>query len=151
MNTADRSIALLDTALRRRFEFEELQPDYDALPSEPVEGVDLRALLRAMNERIEYLYDRDHTIGHAYFVTVNKLADLEHVFRRKVIPLLQEYFYEDWSKVCLILKDSTGGFITSRSDVPNGLQAVADGYDVKPRHRVKAEEFSVDAYLNIYR
>ncbi|APA84067.1 AAA family ATPase [Paraburkholderia sprentiae WSM5005] len=150
MNTADRSIALLDTALRRRFEFEELQPDYAALSSERVEGVvDLRALLRAMNERIEYLYDRDHTIGHAYFVTVKTLADLERVFRRKVIPLLQEYFYEDWSKVRLVLNDE-GEFITSNTEVPKGLERLADGHDVKPRYGVKAEAFSADAYLNIY-
>ncbi|MFM0378460.1 AAA family ATPase [Paraburkholderia strydomiana] len=150
MNTADRSIALLDTALRRRFEFEELQPDYTALPSEPVEGVDLRALLRAMNERIEYLYDRDHTIGHAYFVTVKTLVDLERVFRRKVIPLLQEYFHEDWSKVRLVLNDA-GSFITSNIEVPKGLEKVADGYDVKCRYSVKTEAFSVGAYLNVYR
>ncbi|WP_308142725.1 AAA family ATPase [Burkholderia pseudomallei] len=150
MNTADRSIALLDTALRRRFEFEELQPDYDALPAEPIDGVDLRALLQAINDRIEYLYDRDHTIGHAYFVTVKSLIDLDGVFRRKVIPLLQEYFYEDWSKVCLVLNDTTGGFIATSTEIPKGLQATVDGYDVRPRYRVQEDEFEVGAYLNIY-
>lgn len=148
MNTADRSIALLDTALRRRFEFEELQPDYAALPEAPVGSVDLRAMLKAMNERIEYLYDRDHTIGHAYFNKVENLADLDAVFRRKVIPLLQEYFYEDWSKVCLALNDAVGGFIESRTEVPRGL-GTADGHDPKPRYRVK-DEFSLAAYLKIY-
>jgi len=150
MNTADRSIALLDTALRRRFEFEELQPDYDALPAELVEGVDLRALLQAMNDRIEYLYDRDHTIGHAYFVTVKSLIDLDGIFRRKVIPLLQEYFYEDWSKVCLVLNDTTGGFIATNTEIPKGLRATVDGYDVRSRYRVQEDEFEVAAYLNIY-
>ncbi|KVE73707.1 AAA family ATPase [Burkholderia vietnamiensis] len=151
MNTADRSIALMDTALRRRFEFEELQPDYDALPAEPVEGIDLRALLKAMNDRIDYLYDRDHTIGHAYFVTVKSKRDLDSVFRRKVIPLLQEYFYEDWSKVCLVLNDTTAGrFISSRTDIPNGLESSLDGYDVRPRYRVQEAEFDVGAYHNIY-
>ncbi|WP_255593579.1 AAA family ATPase [Achromobacter sp. ES-001] len=150
MNTADRSIALLDTALRRRFEFEELQPDYDALPVEAIEGVDLRALLRAMNDRIEYLYDRDHAIGHAYFVPIKTLTDLETVFRRKVIPLLQEYFYEDWSKVCLVLNDTSGGFIASRIAIPKGLQATVDEYDLRPRYTVRPDKFEVDSYLNIY-
>jgi 5-methylcytosine-specific restriction protein B len=150
MNTADRSIALLDTALRRRFEFEELQPAYDALPQEPVNGIDLRALLTAMNDRIEYLYDRDHTIGQAYFVTVKNLADLDSVFRKKVIPLLQEYFYEDWSKVCLVLNDTAGGFITSRATIPRGLESRFDGYDVRLRYRVQEKAFEVAAYRNIY-
>jgi 5-methylcytosine-specific restriction protein B len=149
MNTADRSIALLDTALRRRFDFEELQPDYETLPPEPVAGVDLRTLLRAMNDRIEYLYDRDHTIGHAYFVAVKNRTDLDRLFRRKIIPLLQEYFYEDWSKVCLVLNDTTGGFIEPSSAIPKGLHGATDGYDVKPRYRVK-EAFALDAYLKIY-
>jgi 5-methylcytosine-specific restriction enzyme B len=150
MNTADRSIALLDTALRRRFEFEELQPDYNALPAEPIEGIDLRALLTAMNDRIEYLYDRDHTIGHAYFVKVKTLEDLDSVFRRKVIPLLQEYFYEDWSKVCLVLNDTAGSFIASKTEIPRRLEASFDGYDVRPRYRMQTEKFEVAAYRNIY-
>lgn len=103
-----------------------------------------------MNDRIEYLYDRDHTIGHAYFVTVRSLIDLDGVFRRKVIPLLQEYFYEDWSKVCLVLNDATGGFIATDTGVPKGLQASVDGYDARPRYRVQPNKFDVSAYLQIY-
>jgi 5-methylcytosine-specific restriction protein B len=148
MNTADRSIALLDTALRRRFEFEELQPDYAVLPVS-VDGVNLGAMLEAMNERIEYLYDRDHTIGHAYFINVNSLAELDSVFRRKVIPLLQEYFYEDWSKVCSVLNDLTdGNFIKSTSEIPKGL--AANGYEQKTRYKVNADQFSLAAYLKLY-
>lgn len=150
MNTADRSIALLDTALRRRFDFEELQPDYSALPESMVDGVDLRAMLMAMNERIEYLYDRDHTIGHAYFIHVSNLAELDAVLRRRVIPLLQEYFYEDWSKIISVLNDAAGAFVEVRREIPKGLDASTEGFDAKPRYRVRPERFSVDAYIRIY-
>jgi 5-methylcytosine-specific restriction protein B len=150
MNTADRSIALLDTALRRRFEFEELQPNYSELPALAVDGVNLRALLESLNERVEYLYDRDHTIGHAYFMHVKSLADLDIVFRRKVLPLLQEYFYEDWSKVRIALNDKAELFIESKKSVPKGLDSDPDGYDPRPRYKVRSEPFPLDAYLNIY-
>ncbi|TQK03468.1 AAA family ATPase [Herbaspirillum sp. SJZ107] len=149
MNTADRSIALLDTALRRRFEFEEMQPDYGALPSFP--DIDLAALLASLNERVEYLYDRDHAIGHAYFMHVASLQDLDTVFRRKVIPLLQEYFYEDWSKIRLVLNDREGLFVDARTAVPKGLEIAADGFEPRPRYRMRSEPFPLDAYLNIYR
>lgn len=151
MNTADRSIALLDTALRRRFEFQELLPDVSSLPENPIDGVDLRAMLKAMNERIEYLYDRDHTIGHAYFIRVKSLAELESVFRNKVIPLLQEYFFENLSKVQLVLNDKDGAFIEVLTGIPFGLEAASDGLDPKPRYRVRDGHFPVSAYLNMYK
>lgn len=105
MNTADRSIALIDTALRRRFSFREMMPDPSLLP-ENIEGINLQAMLQKMNERIEFLLDRDHTIGHSYFIKVNSKSHLCKVFRDNVIPLLQEYFYNDWEKIRLVLADN---------------------------------------------
>lgn len=104
MNTTDRSIALLDIALRRRFAFREMPPDPSVLGV--VDGVDLAQLLRTINERIEYLLDRDHQIGHAYLTAVTSHAELCDTFRDRVIPLLQEYFLNDWPKIQLVLGDN---------------------------------------------
>lgn len=107
MNTADRSIALLDTALRRRFEFVEMMPDCEHKEiSTDCESVNLRKLLKAMNERIEFLLDREHTIGHSFFIKVNSLSELQQVFKNKIIPLLQEYFYDDYKKIQAVLNDN---------------------------------------------
>ncbi|MBP7372836.1 MAG: AAA family ATPase [Opitutaceae bacterium] len=112
MNTADRSIALLDIALRRRFEFEEMEPNY-TLFSPSVEGVDVGALLRQINDRLEYLLDRDHRIGHAYLMKAKTVEQLRHAFAKQVIPLLQEYFFDDLAKVALVLSgpDGTSPFV----------------------------------------
>lgn len=105
MNTADRSIALLDTALRRRFEFIEMMPNAELLGKIEVENseIDLQKLLIKMNERIEFLLDREHTIGHSFFIGVGSLDKLREVFKLKIIPLLQEYFYDDYAKIDAVL------------------------------------------------
>lgn len=113
MNTADRSIALMDTALRRRFQFIEMMPDSDVLRkihADKVEGLDVAAMLDKINERITFLYDREHTIGHAFFTGLQgenaTLEKLQSIFEKSIIPLLQEYFYEDYQKIQLVLGDN---------------------------------------------
>ncbi len=112
MNTADRSIALLDTALRRRFEFSEIMPDFTLL-NKDCEGVDLQKLLESINHRIEFLLDREHTIGHSFFMKIKFINELKEVFAKKIIPLLQEYFYEDYAKIDAVLNGN--GMIESKS------------------------------------
>jgi len=103
MNTADRSVEALDTALRRRFEFKEMMPEYSVIESETVNEIQLSKVLESINQRIELLIDRDHTIGHSYFVNVNTEEKLANAFNNKIIPLLQEYFYGDYGKIGLVL------------------------------------------------
>ena len=104
MNTADRSIQQLDTALRRRFTFVEMMPDpdHELIPGD-VDGVDCRKMLRAMNERIVLLMDREHQIGHTYLLDVKSIEDLADRFRNRIFPLLQEYFYDDWRRIDAVL------------------------------------------------
>ncbi|PIQ51956.1 MAG: hypothetical protein COW02_12065 [Comamonadaceae bacterium CG12_big_fil_rev_8_21_14_0_65_59_15] len=123
MNTADRSIAMMDVALRRRFRFQECAPEPHRIEPSLVGNIELPKLLQRLNDRLEYLLDRDHTLGHALFMGIQSLEELQQVLAQRVIPLLQEYFFEDLDRVRLVLtgsgKDSV--FFKSRSLSPSEL------------------------------
>lgn len=109
MNTADRSLALMDTALRRRFDFIEMMPQPELLSSIQIDGINIQKLLEAINQNIEAVYDREHTIGHAFFMELKDkptMEDLERIFKNKILPLLEEYFFEDWENITKVLGES---------------------------------------------
>ena len=141
MNTADRSIALLDIALRRRFEFREIGPDYSVIDRR-VEGVDLGRLLKAINDRIEFLADRDRLIGHAYLSSVRSLADLRVVFQSRIIPLLQEYFFDDWSRIEMVVSSRSGrsAFVAREVLDYSKLFGVAEAGAMAQRFRYRVTE-----------
>ncbi|WP_335976397.1 McrB family protein [Gaetbulibacter jejuensis] len=134
MNTADRSVEALDTALRRRFEFKEMMPNVKVIEGLEVEEVSLSEVLETINKRIELLVDRDHTIGHSYFVNVDTKEKLAHAFNDKIVPLLQEYFYGDYGKIGLVLGK---GFVET---IKNDKITFADfGYE-------NSEDFKIPSY-----
>ena len=122
MNTADRSVEALDTALRRRFSFVEMLPDPSKLQGKIIDGVDLKLLLETMNERIEVLVDRDHTIGHAFLINIKSIDELRNAFANKIIPLLQEYFYGNYRKMEMVI-GSAFFKITEASKVKFAVQS----------------------------
>lgn len=167
MNTADRSIALMDTALRRRFTFIEVAPETSIFKklndneTLVVEGIDIKKMLDVMNERIEIIYDREHMIGQAYFMELlnnNTLEKLSAIFENKIIPLLQEYFYDDYEKIRIVLADTQ---ITNREmqfivyEKP-GSKLFGENYDAegiieKGIYKINPEALSnQSAYLKIY-
>lgn len=165
MNTADRSISLLDTALRRRFQFVEVMPDPSRIsgtgggkiPDGNDGEIDLQLLLETINERLSHLLHRDQTIGHAYFTGVRDFDDLRRVLSRQVVPLLQEYFYDDWRRIQLVLADTGVGTefqIVRQAAVPvSRLYAGADTSELGERllFKVVAEsDISPDAVRKIY-
>ena len=141
MNTADRGIALLDTALRRRFEFVERMPDATLLDRN-VEGVDCQALLGAINERVVELLDRERQIGHTYLMGVETLEGLADAFRKQVVPLLQEYFYDDWEKLRRVLNNNA--FIEKRK----GRVLDQDVFEVLAADDVRWKQ--AESYRDIY-
>lgn len=164
MNTADRSLALLDTALRRRFNFIEMMPNPAVLNGIEARGVQVAKMLEKINERIEVLFDREHTIGHAYFTELQSIVDdearfqrLGEIFRHRILPLLQEYFFEDWAKIRLVLGDHLKGeddqFVREFADNAVDLTALVDADEIaiRKRYKVNNDAFGrIDAYNGIY-
>lgn len=177
MNTADRSLALVDTALRRRFEFEAVPPDTTDEEDSPLFGltvtdvedeIDIRTMLQRINERIEAIYDRDHMIGHSFFMPLRHIDDaqlrfakLGEIFRQQIIPLLEEYFFEDWGKIQLVLGDNQkpleARFIDRIEMKGNDLSKLfgknheLDDYAVKPRFVLNPPAFGkFETYIGIY-
>ena len=153
MNTADRSIAIIDTALRRRFSFVEMQPDSDLLRDVIVDEINIAELLAIMNRRITVLLDREHTVGHSYFLSLRSdptIENLARIFENKIIPLMQEYFYDDYEKIQLVLGDNqkpddSTRFIVKRSDAVK-LFGNAD-IDYPEYYEINTEAFMrIDAY-----
>lgn len=164
MNTADRSIALMDTALRRRFNFVEMMPDVDVLKNistENLDGLDIVEMLNKINERITFLYDREHTIGHAFFMKLKNSADINtlgNIFKTSVIPLLQEYFYEDYHKIQLVLGDnakvdsSTKFILDEKLEINDIIKGNTDDDIDLPekKYRINNEAFyNIESYKHI--
>lgn len=155
MNTADRSIALLDTALRRRFEFVEMMPNpkHEGI-STSVSGINLQKLLEVMNQRIVRILDREHQIGHTYFMDINSIEKLKNTFQKKIIPLLQEYFYDNWGKINLVLNKN--GFVQPvkfsknilKDDEDNFVDNDIKCYELLPAN--KSDWKNPEKYKNIY-
>lgn len=153
MNTADRSIALIDTALRRRFSFVEMQPDSTTLKDVLVDGIDISEMLDTINKRITVLLDREHTIGHSYLLPLKSDPTLERlaaIFENTIVPLLQEYFYDDYEKIQFVLGDNQKPddgtrFIVRKNDAVK-LFGSAD-IDFPEYYEINGEAFKrIDAY-----
>ena len=159
MNTADRSIATIDTALRRRFRFNEMLPDANVLNGINVNNISVSEMLIRMNERISFLYDREHTIGHAYFIPLRNnptIEQLAEIFENAIIPLLQEYFYEDYEKIRLVLGDNNKEnkeeqFIIAVENNYNKLFGNADiDFDSSVTYEINRTAFdNIEAYRSI--
>ena len=159
MNTADRSIATIDTALRRRFRFKEMLPDAEVLKGIVVEDISISEMLVRMNKRISVLYDREHTIGHAYFIPLKENSTVEQlaeIYENAIVPLLQEYFYEDYEKIRLVLGDNNKAkkeeqFIVAVENDYNELFGSADiGFDDSVTYEInRAAFYNIEAYRSI--
>lgn len=145
MNTADRSVEALDTALRRRFCFEEMPPKSELIASDgqwdldTISADDVKDIMEIINRRVEKLMDKDHLIGHSYFLKVKNLDNLKVVFQNNILPLLQEYFYGDYGKIGLVIGE---GFFEINREEEESLFADFQNYDPsmlmeKPVYRLK--------------
>lgn len=167
MNSADKSIALMDTALRRRFNFVEFLPDPEKLKDKNIEGIDLMKLLQTINRRIEVLLDKDHTIGHAYLMNVTDKESLRDALVNKIIPLVEEYFYNDYEKIRLVFGDDEANnkseniqiFQEDKSnyDRKSLFGRDVDGYDEKKFYKLndalfkwEAEDIPTELFSKIY-
>ena len=149
MNTADRSVEALDTALRRRFSFVEMQPKPDILSK--VGEVDLSKLLKTINQRIELLIDKDHQIGHSYFIGIEDLDGLRRTFKDKIIPLLEEYFYGDFGKIGLVLGGEFIKSVENEIAFPKNFKYEEDFLeDKKIYHFTPSESWEEDTFKSIY-
>ena len=150
MNTADRSVEALDTALRRRFSFVEMQPDPDILTK--VGNVDLSKLLETINQRIEKLIDKDHQIGHSYFIGIEDLDGLKRTFKDKIIPLLEEYFYGDFGKIGLVLGGKFIESVENKTTFPKNF-TYEEGFseDKKIYHFTPSKDWDDETFKSIYK
>lgn len=151
MNTADRSVEALDTALRRRFSFIEMQPNPSVLLNSEYQDVDLKKLLETINQRIEVLVDKDHQIGHSYFIGIQNLGDLKLVFKDKIIPLLEEYFYGDFGKIGLVLGENFIYQEENRAKFPKNFSYENDFLEDKKVYRFTPfENWDEQTFISVY-
>ncbi|WP_025821000.1 AAA family ATPase [Shewanella marina] len=161
MNTADKSLAQVDIALRRRFEFIEMMPKHELLENIDIEGINIAELLKTINQRIELLYDREHTIGHSFFLplinepTIERLA---RIFELEILPLLEEYFFEDWERVGQVLGDHLKSdpklmFIEEKFTEASVSQLMGSDWlqdGIRPYQRNTKALSNPEAYIGIY-
>ncbi|HIF9240751.1 TPA: AAA family ATPase [Photobacterium damselae] len=162
MNTADKSLAQIDIALRRRFQFEEMMTNYELLAEIPlIDGIDIEQMVRVINKRIELLYDREHTIGHSFFLSLKDNPSIEHlaeIFELQILPLLEEYFFENWERVAMVLGDHLKTdeglrFVVEQFDANEIAQLMGDDWDqegIQPYVRNDHAFKAAAAYIGIY-
>ncbi|MBL7704914.1 MAG: AAA family ATPase [Taibaiella sp.] len=154
MNTADRSVEALDTALRRRFSFFEVNPNPNIIPKySNIEGIDLVAILKTINDRIEILADKDHKIGHSYFLGINTIEDLKDTFQNGILPLLAEYFYGDFGKIGLVLGNEFVRASTQKATLAKDFNYgddISQFTEKKIFELIEPEFWTLESFTSIY-